>query len=97
YALQEMPREQFIKVVCDGLPVPPSYFFKDAKINITGYEEYDRVMDREMKILSIEDFKKEVAKGAVILDTRPADEFGTEFIKGAINIGLNGDFAVWAG
>jgi hydroxyacylglutathione hydrolase len=35
--------------------------------------------------------------GAVILDTRPAAQYGTGHIPGALNIGLGGQFASWAG
>ena len=35
--------------------------------------------------------------GATILDTRPADEFEKGYIPGSVNVGLNGQFAVWVG
>jgi hydroxyacylglutathione hydrolase len=34
--------------------------------------------------------------GALIIDSRIPDEFENGFIKGAINIGLNGQYAIWA-
>ncbi len=97
YALQEMSREDFIKVVTDGLSAPPQYFFKDAMINKNGYDNIDEVMKRNMKLLSPEEVKKEIINGALILDTRNPESFEKGFIKGAINIGLNGTYAVWIG
>lgn len=97
YALQKMTREEFIKAVTDGLTAPPQYFFKDAMINKNGYENIDTVMARNLKALSPDELKKEVAEGALILDTRDPDSFEKGFIKGAINIGLNGQYAIWMG
>lgn len=97
YALQEMLREEFIRVVTDGLTAPPQYFFIDAIINKNGYENLDEVLMRNMKPLSAEELKAEVAKGARILDTRTPESFEKGFIKGSINIGLNGTYAVWLG
>lgn len=97
YALQEMSREIFIKVVIDGLSAPPQYFFKDAMINKNGYDNIDEVMQRNLKPLSADDVKKEIARGTLILDTRIPDSFEKGFIKGSMNIGLNGTYAVWLG
>jgi glyoxylase-like metal-dependent hydrolase (beta-lactamase superfamily II)/rhodanese-related sulfurtransferase len=97
YALQEMSKEKFIKLVTAGLSAPPQYFFKDAMINKSGYDNIDEVMKRNMKALSVEDVKKEMASGALVLDTRIPDEFEKGFIKGALSIGLNGQYAVWVG
>jgi hydroxyacylglutathione hydrolase len=41
--------------------------------------------------------KQAVKEGAIILDTRKADDFEKGFISGSLNIGLNGQFAVWVG
>ena len=97
YALQKMSREDFIKAVTDGLSAPPQYFFKDAMINKTGYDNIDEVMKRNMKPLSPDEVKKEIANGALVLDTRIPDLFEKRFIKGAVNIGLNGSYAIWIG
>lgn len=97
YALRAGDKKEFVKVVTAYLPVPPPYFFKDAAININGYQPFDEIIAKNLKALSIENFKKEVKNGAIILDTRNALSFGNSFIKGAINIALNGDFAVWVG
>lgn len=98
YALQEMTKEQFIKEVTDGLLPPPAYFPENVMMNIKGYESLDVVMDRGMRALSPKEFE-EVAnqEGALILDTRNAQDFSEGFIPNSINIGVDGGFAPWVG
>lgn len=97
YALQDMTREQFIEKVTDGILPPPQYFFEDARINKEGYESIENVILKNNKSLSPAEFKKAVSEGAVILDTRNPEEFEKGFIPGSLNIGLNGQYAVWVG
>ncbi len=97
YALKDMSREEFISKVTDGILPPPQYFFEDARINKMGYESIEDVILKNTKPLTIFDFKAAISAGAIILDTRSADEFEKGFVKGSINIGLNGQFAVWVG
>lgn len=97
YALRAEDKKEFIKVVTADLPVPPPYFFKDATININGYEPFDDIIAKNLTALSIENFTKYINEGAIILDTRDAITFSNGFIKNAINISLNGDFAIWVG
>jgi hydroxyacylglutathione hydrolase len=97
YALQPMSREEFIAQVTDNLPTPPAYFFQDARINQMGYDSIDTVMARNMRALSADETAQAIANGALVLDTRAAEDFEKAFVPGAINIGLNGGFAVWVG
>lgn len=97
YALQPMTKEQFIDVVTDGLAAPPAYFPENVRINKSGYENIDHVMDRNLKALSVDEFKSEISSGAIILDTRIPDQFEKGFIKNAYSVGLDGTFAVWVG
>ena len=97
YALKDMSREEFIKELTEGILPPPQYFFEDARINRMGYDPIELVMKENRKPLTLQAFKAEVAKGALILDTRMPDDFEKGFVPGALNIGLNGQYAVWVG
>ena len=97
YALKDMSREEFIEKVTDGIQPPPLYFFEDARINKMGYNPIDEVISTNKKPLSAAEFKKAVEGGALVLDTRKPDDFEKGFISGSLNIGLNGQYAVWVG
>lgn len=98
YALRaDMTREEFIKEVTEGILPPPQYFPKNAAMNKMGYDPFDEVLSKGNTPLSIEEFEKEVAEGALILDVRTQGEFVQGFIPGSLFIGLNGTFAMWVG
>jgi hydroxyacylglutathione hydrolase len=95
YALQPMTKDQFVKMMTNDLPDPPAYFSKDAEINRTGAAALNGLP--KPSALSVAEVCKLSAQGYVILDVRPAAEFGAGHIPGALNIGLGGQFASWAG
>lgn len=96
YALQPMDKSTFIKVVTDGIVPAPSYFAIAATINKNGYPMVDHVINESSKGLTLNEFKNSVAEGAIILDTRVADDYENGHIINSINIGTNGQFAIWA-
>ncbi|HQW12591.1 MAG TPA: MBL fold metallo-hydrolase [Saprospiraceae bacterium] len=98
YALNQPDRETFIQAVTEGLTAPPGYFGMNVAMNKTGYSSFDDVLKQGMRSLSPAEFR-EVAEtsGALILDTRDAEDFSAAFVPQSINIGLKGDFAPWVG
>lgn len=98
YALRHSSKEAFIEAITEGLASPPAYFMMDAKINQEGYRAIDEVLKENTKLLGVNEFKAEISSGEVtILDTRHPDLFEKGFIPGAVNIGLDGQYAVWVG
>jgi len=99
YALRpDMTKEEFIKELMTGLTTPPGYFPKNVLMNIQGYESLDKIMDRATTPFSPEAFEAVANEtGALVLDTRNAEDFAKGFIPNSINIGLEGSFAQWVG
>lgn len=97
YALQPMTKEKFVELVTTDQPVPPQYFFGDAAINKQGAGDFLKVINDALEFLSPFAFDALRAAGATVLDTRAPQEFAKAHIPGSINIGLDGDFAIWAG
>lgn len=92
YALQPMSKDEFIKLVAADQPEVPAYFPKSAAQNLEGsasLEELPKPVG-----LSTEEI---LEFDGVVLDVRPNTEFGSAHIPNAINIGLGGQFASWAG
>ncbi len=97
YALLATDKDTFIKELTESLSPPPAYFFSDAMINKNGYNAIDSVIRKNTNPLSVEEVEQEIKSGALVLDTRKSEHFEHGFIKGSINIGLNGMFAIWVG
>jgi len=95
YALQFKTKAEFVEAITDGIAEPPSYFFASAALNQKGYEALADIMTSANE-LGIEDFKNKVNENALIIDTRHPDEFELGFIPGSVNLGLNGQYAIWA-
>lgn len=99
YALRpNMTKEEFKQELLSGLTTPPGYFPKNVLLNINGYESLDAVLERGKKPLTPAQFEAVAnAEDALILDTRNDEDFAKCFIPNAINIGIDGNFAMWVG
>ncbi len=95
YALQPMPREEFVRMMTTDLPEAPAYFGRDVEMNREGPAKLAELpKPRPLAPDAVEEIQK---SGAVILDTRPAAQYGTGHIARSLHIGLGGQFASWAG
>ncbi|HRE51025.1 MAG TPA: MBL fold metallo-hydrolase [Flavitalea sp.] len=99
YALRpDLSKEAFIKEVLTGLTESPAYFPLNVLMNIKGYDSIDQVLQRGKQALSPDAFEDAANQtGALILDTRNAEQFKQGFIPNSIFIGIDGNFAPWVG
>jgi hydroxyacylglutathione hydrolase len=95
YALKPMSKEEFVKMMTTDLPEAPAYFPKDAEINRSGAGALTDLP--RPAALSPAEVSKLIQHGTVALDVRSAAAFGNGHAPGALNIGLSGQFASWAG
>ena len=97
YALQPMSREEFVKMVSAEQPEVPDYFVHDAILNRQDRPTLDTSMQASMRALALDEVLKLQAAGAQVVDTRDAAEFAGAHFSGALNIGIDGKYATWAG
>jgi len=99
YALNgSFTKEGFIKELTDDLPEPPNYFPSNVKLNQEGYLDFDKVLEKSLVPLELENFKSlSLENNTTILDVRNQNDFRTGFVPNSIFIGLNGGFAPWVG
>ena len=95
YALKPMSKDEFVAMMTADLPEAPLYFPKDAEINRSGARGLDELQPptalTPQQVLEMRD------QGHVLLDVRSAADFGAAHVPGSMNIGLGGQFAMWAG
>jgi hydroxyacylglutathione hydrolase len=94
YALRPTSREEFVKLLTAELPERPGYFALDVEINRTGAPPLQELAP--IPALRPAELLAKQNQGAIVLDTRPAQEFGAGHIPGSIQIGLAGQYASWA-
>jgi glyoxylase-like metal-dependent hydrolase (beta-lactamase superfamily II)/rhodanese-related sulfurtransferase len=97
YALQPMPFEQFRELVTADQPEAPGYFVYDAIKNRQERPDLESTLHTSLKALSLDQVLRLQETGAQLLDVREAIDFEGASMKGALNIGLKGKYATWAG
>jgi len=95
YALRAPDKQSFMALVTEGQPPAPSYFVYDAILNRKQRELLD---ESEMPAgLGLAEVDAAVAAGALLVDGRSPEEFALGHLVGAINVGLGGRYAEFAG
>ena len=95
YALRAPDKRTFIEVVTEGQPPAPGYFVYDAILNRKQRELLDETamppaMTYERALDALDD-------GAMLVDGRSPEEFALGHLRQAINVGLEGRYAPFAG
>ncbi|TXI60387.1 MBL fold metallo-hydrolase [Mycolicibacterium mageritense] len=95
YALRAPDKQSFIDLVSAGQPPAPSYFVYDAILNRKDRALLDE--DAMPPAMDYQQARTAVATGAVLIDGRSPEEFAMGHLRGAVNIGLAGRYAEFAG
>lgn len=95
YALRAPDKATFMNLVTEGQPPAPGYFVYDAILNRKDRELLDET--KMPTAMPYEQVLEAIAGGAVLVDGRTPEEFALGHLRGAINIGLEGRYAEFAG
>lgn len=95
YALAPMDEDAFVALVTEGQPVKPHYFSFDAVRNRQARPLLDEA--QAPPPMALDDVLDRQRGGAAVLDTRAATDFAAGHLRGAINVGIQGRFAEFAG
>jgi len=95
YALAPMSEDQFVEAVTQGQSPAPLYFPFAANLNRLDRELLAE--DGSVVSLTLEQLLAHQADGAVVVDGRTDAEFAAGHLRGAVNVGLGGRFAEYAG
>ena len=94
-ALQPMNRDEFIRFLTKDAPEIPQYFPMDVEINRRGASSLEPGM--KPKPLAAAEVKRLLDDGTVVLDVRSSGDYAKGSVPKSLNIGLDGQFASWAG
>jgi hydroxyacylglutathione hydrolase len=94
-ALRAADKAAFVEMVTEGQPPAPGYFAYDAILNRKDRELLDEAaMPPAMSYTQV---SRALSAGAVLVDGRSPEDFASGHIRGAVNVGLAGRYAEFAG
>jgi hydroxyacylglutathione hydrolase len=95
YALLAPDRETFIDLVTEGQAPAPGYFIHDATMN----KKQRALMDEATppRAMTWDQVEDALSAGALLVDGRDPVEFARGHLRGAVNVGLEGRYAEFAG
>lgn len=94
----KLKRKDFIKELVHGLALPPSYFPENVAMNKKENLDFDRIIERGTRALSVQEFDElSRQEDVLVLDTRSNNAFAKASLPQSIFIGLHGQFAPWVG
>lgn len=95
YALLAPDKPTFMELVTEGQPPAPGYFVYDAILNRKDRELLDETaLPTSMSYDQVIDA---IAAGAMLIDGRDPEEFSHGHLRAALNVGLAGRYAEFAG
>ena len=97
YALQPMSQDAFVSLITADQPAAPGYFARDADLNRRERPTLDDTLPGSLTPLPLERVLELGHDGVQLLDVREAGNFAAAHLRGSINVGLDGQFASWAG
>ena len=95
YALRASDKATFMKLVTEGQPPAPGYFVYDAILNRKDRELLDET--KMPTAMTYDEVRAAMARGAILIDGRTPEDFAQGHLRGAVNVGLEGRYAEFAG
>jgi hydroxyacylglutathione hydrolase len=95
WALRVGDEAAFVGEVLRGQPEPPSYFAEMKRLNARGSAPWSH--RSQPTRLGPDEIASAIARGSVVIDTRPTEEYAAGHIPGTLNIALDRSFLTWAG
>jgi hydroxyacylglutathione hydrolase len=95
YPLRAADKGTFMALVTEGQPPAPNYFVYDAILNRKDRELLHE--DEPPTAMSYDELLTALDAGAMLIDGRTPEEFAQGHLRQAINVGLEGRYAEFAG
>src|SRR5215831_14111782 len=86
YALLARTSEEFVHLLTDNLPAAPEYFAQEVDLNRKGAGRLSELPG--LAALTAEEVLRLQNEGVVVIDTRPATQFGAAHVPGSVHIAL---------